>query len=85
MSEEGSLPNLEYFQNDTGLKSCWECANIRVNDFPMRRCVVYPDHLPYHSVDAELKEEGTTFAETCPSFTKNPTIREDKGWDEETI
>lgn len=85
MSERGSLPNMQYVQNNTGLKSCWECANIRVDGFPVRWCVVYPEQHIYVRPDAELENNGTTFAETCPSYAKNPTLNGGKEWDEEGI
>lgn len=56
-------------------KSCWDCENIRVNDFPNRHCVIYPgEHIWAGNFENEIDERRLskqielTKADTCPSY-----------------
>jgi len=71
-------------ENSTGKKTCWDCVNIRVGCFPNRWCKEYPDRHIYSGPETEVIEDGTTMAESCPSYSLRPGLRDDgKKWDEE--
>lgn len=73
-------------ENPTGKKTCWDCVNVRVGTFPDRWCSLYPDRHIYSSPESEVAEEGTTMAESCPSYGLRLGLEpEGHAWDEEGV
>ena len=58
-----------FFKRGGKHKTCWQCIHIRVQNFPTRFCLIYPD-VPIWSGDSksEFFELNCTRADNCKGY-----------------